>query len=369
MQESLSQLHQILLDKGIAFVRYSLPGDKKAVTLISYDTVSFEDLDSLADNQDDSFLFAPFVISDEHPIWFLKADEVVDEEKNIRLILKKLEALPDAGQKAIPTVESTSKEEYTKAFDAFVSPLKSATLDKAILSKIVTKPKTNETLVSIFSRLSKAYPSAFTYIISLPSGETWMGATPELLLSQDKSGLQTMALAGTQLLKNRKLNDVVWQEKEVDEQAYVRSYVQNVLASVCDSVNVSSTYSALAGNLVHLRTDFKVNQYFNRSKFFSIAKRLHPTAAVCGIPLEKSRALILNAERHNRAYYTGFLGPINANSIFLFVNLRCMQILPEKYALYVGGGITRDSEMEKEWDETEAKAQTLLSVIDSSQED
>ncbi len=42
-----------------------------------------------------------------------------------------------------------------------------------------------------------------------------------------------------------------------------------------------------------------------------------------------------------------------------------MQVFPEKYALYVGGGITCDSEMEKEWKETEAKAQTLLSVIES----
>jgi isochorismate synthase len=366
MQESLSQLHQILLDKGIAFVRYSLPEDTKAVTLISYDPISFENLDSLADNRDDGFLFAPFVISYEQPIWFLRADEIIDDSKDIKTLLGELEVLPDAENKVVSSLESTSKTDYSKAFDAFMSQLKSATLDKAILSKIVSKPRTNETLVSIFSRLSKAYPSAFTYLISLPSGEIWMGATPELLLSQDKAGLQTMALAGTQLLKNRNLNDVVWQEKEVDEQAYVRSYVQNVLASVSDSVNVSSTYSALAGNLVHLRTDFKVNQYFNRSKSFSIAKRLHPTPAVCGIPLEKSRALILNAERHDRAYYTGFLGPVNANSISLFVNLRCMQVLSENYALYVGGGITRDSEMEKEWAETEAKAQTLLSVIDSS---
>jgi isochorismate synthase len=364
MQKTLSQLHQILLNKGIAFVRYSLPGDIKAITLISYDPVSFEDLDSLADNQDSGFLFTPFVISDEHPIWFLKADEIVDDSKDFQSILKELKALPDAEKKVVSLLEPTSKMNYSKVFDVFMSQLKSATLDKAILSKIVSKPKTNETLVSIFSRLSKAYPSAFTYLISLPSGETWMGATPELLLKQDQSGFQTMALAGTQVLGSREPNEVVWEEKEIEEQAYVSNYVQNVLTSISESLEVSDTYSAKAGNLVHLRTDFLLKQVFDRKKTFVIAEKLHPTPAVCGIPLEKSRALILNTERHNRAYYTGFLGPINANSISLFVNLRCMQVLPEKYALYVGGGITRDSEMEKEWAETEAKAQTLLSVID-----
>jgi isochorismate synthase len=37
--------------------------------------------------------------------------------------------------------------------------------------------------------------------------------------------------------------------------------------------------------------------------------------------------------------------------------------LPEEYILYAGGGITARSVPEKEWDETNQKARTLLSVI------
>lgn len=364
MQESLSQLHQILLDKGIAFVRYSLPGDAKAITLISYNSIAVGNLDKIADNQDDGFVFAPFVIKNEHPIWFLKADEIIDDSKDIQSLLDELKALPDADEEVRLTLDNTPKKDYSKAFDAFMSQLESETIDKAILSKIVTRSRTEESLFSIYSRLAQTYFGAFTYLIALPTGETWMGATPELLLKQDQSNLQTMALAGTQVLGNRKPSEAIWEDKEVEEQAYVSNYVQNVLTSISESLEVSDTYSAKAGNLIHLRTDFLVKQSFNRKKTFAIAKELHPTPAVCGISLEKSRALILETEQHNRGYYTGFLGPIGADSISLFVNLRCMQVLPEKYALYVGGGITRDSEMAKEWAEAEAKAQTLLSVID-----
>ena len=366
MPESWSQLHQILLDKGIAFVRYSLPGDAKAITLISYHPISVDNLDKITDNQDDGFVFAPFVTRDEHPVWFLKTDKIIDDSKGIQSLLDELKALPDADKKVRLSLDSTSKKDYSKAFDAFLLQLKAKTIDKAILSKIVTRPRAKESVFSMYSRLAQTYPAAFTYLIVLPTGETWMGATPELLLKQDQSSLQTMALAGTQVLGNRRVNEVVWEEKEVEEQAYVSNYVQNVLTSFSESLEVSDTYSAKAGNLVHLRTDFLVKQAFNREKTFAIAKELHPTPAVCGISLEKSRTLILETERHNRGYYTGFLGPIEADSIALFVNLRCMQVLPEKCALYVGGGITRDSELEKEWAETEAKAQTLLSVIDSS---
>jgi len=47
----------------------------------------------------------------------------------------------------------------------------------------------------------------------------------------------------------------------------------------------------------------------------------------------------------------------------LQVNLRCMQKNPQGYTVYVGGGITADSDPQQEWDETIAKAQTMLKAI------
>ena len=48
----------------------------------------------------------------------------------------------------------------------------------------------------------------------------------------------------------------------------------------------------------------------------------------------------------------------------LFVNLRCMKVLDRHAALYVGGGITSESVAREEWEETEIKANTLLSIMD-----
>ena len=47
----------------------------------------------------------------------------------------------------------------------------------------------------------------------------------------------------------------------------------------------------------------------------------------------------------------------------LFVNLRCMKIDANSATLFVGGGITIDSEPESEWEETQHKLQTMLQVI------
>ena len=47
----------------------------------------------------------------------------------------------------------------------------------------------------------------------------------------------------------------------------------------------------------------------------------------------------------------------------LFVNLRCMQLGDGHASLYVGGGITAESDPASEWRETEMKAETMLSVL------
>ena len=65
----------------------------------------------------------------------------------------------------------------------------------------------------------------------------------------------------------------------------------------------------------------------------------------------------------------GFLGTIKQNSsgalesANLVVNLRCMQLIGKKSLLYAGGGITNQSTAEMEWEETEAKIQTLKSIF------
>jgi isochorismate synthase len=91
---------------------------------------------------------------------------------------------------------------------------------------------------------------------------------------------------------------------------------------------------------------------------------LHPTAAVCGMPLEPSLAFLKENEGYDREFYAGYLGPVNINNnTNLFVNLRCMKLLDKKALLFAGAGITIDSLPEKELEETEIKFSTLLNVI------
>ncbi|MGB0175928.1 MAG: chorismate-binding protein, partial [Owenweeksia sp.] len=93
---------------------------------------------------------------------------------------------------------------------------------------------------------------------------------------------------------------------------------------------------------------------------------LHPTPAVGGWPKKEALAYIEDHEKHDRAYYSGYFGLRTKDSFAYYVNLRCMQVYNNAVVLYAGGGILADSDPVSEWEETEAKLQTLLRVIQST---
>jgi isochorismate synthase len=117
---------------------------------------------------------------------------------------------------------------------------------------------------------------------------------------------------------------------------------------------------------MHLKSVFEVDmKATNFPQLGSVMLQLlHPTAAVCGMPLEPALQFLEANEGYDRGFYAGYLGPVNVNEgTDLFVNLRCMQMSGNQAVLYAGAGVTIDSLPEKEWAETEMKFNTLLNVI------
>ncbi|MDO4756914.1 MAG: chorismate-binding protein [Parabacteroides sp.] len=151
--------------------------------------------------------------------------------------------------------------------------------------------------------------------------------------------------------------------KNREEQEYVAYYIRKQLQALGIQPTESAPSSVRAGELAHLRSDFSFTLPDNQ-KLGNLLKRLHPTPAVCGLPKDKAYDFILSNEGYNRRYYSGFIGRLEPEGKSdLYVNLRCMQILPQTLVLYAGSGILISSEAESEWSETEAKMQTMKRLL------
>jgi isochorismate synthase len=288
-----------------------------------------------------------------------------------RLTGSKREKAPRWHNRSVAPTTQSEKEHYCQLVAKGILAIKNKDFRKLVLSrtKVVPLPK-DFNIVRTYEAILGEYPKAFSYLFSIPQVGTWMGATPEILVSMTQDNmLHTVALGGTQVVTPENLNHPVWGKKELDEQAFISRYIANCLTKIgAKKFMKEGPRTIVAGNLLHLKTSFSVDlSTLHSSRLGSeLLELLHPTPAVCGIPKEEAAAYITKNEGYERHFYAGFLGPIGINNeCHLYVNLRCMQLFQREAILYVGAGITKESDSEKEWVETEAKSQTLLNVISS----
>lgn len=235
-------------------------------------------------------------------------------------------------------------------------------------SKSIQTPEDFSAL-AFFNALIHEYQNAFVYLSYIPGAGMWAGATPETLISIDSHRqFATTALAATQQFDASVApGDVTWSQKDIEEQALVCRYIVDCFKKIrLREYEEIGPRTQISGNLIHLKTDYKVD--IDRVGFAELGsvmlQLLHPTSAVCGQPKEMAMDFIQQYEGFDRAYYSGYLGPVNMmNETHIFVNLRCMQLIRGAAILYAGAGIIANSIPEREWNETEIKMQTLLKVL------
>lgn len=249
-------------------------------------------------------------------------------------------------------VEET-QQEYLEKLQNVIDFIKENQLQKLVLSRRKLIGYNNINFQKSFLNLCENYTNAFVYLFE-QNGICWMGAFSELLgkFNKKTSEFETMGLAGTLPINEN------WTSKEIEEQKPVSEYIQNILMNFSNSVEVSETYDHFSGNIKHLRTDFKIK--IKEEKLENLISELHPTPAVCGIPKDFCRNGIQKLEKYPREFYAGFSKIETENDIQFFVNLRCAKFFKNAAHLFVGGGITKYSSPEKEWQETELKSKALL---------
>jgi len=367
MNEGLYHIHNLCLSKNLSFVTFRLPQQDHSTTYIQTNKTKVRGKSVQELSEETGFIMAPFDTRNGHPYLLIRPDVEVVSNQISRSIVRQIEEMGKgpsfSGTDPDPIV--IGKERYMEQVEEIRSSISNGAFQKAVLSRIRVIEGNYESLApKLFQALCRRHPNAFVYLFKSEK-EFWMGASPEPLLRLSERRVSTVSLAGTRPFAEKHLNIDKWTVKEVLEQEYVTRYIHDVLYSFgIRDYRVSSPYVKKAGNLVHLRTDFSLDFQRINGKLWELVEALHPTPAVAGQPKDDAIRYIKDLEPHDREYYTGFLGPVTRDSqIDLFVNLRCMKITSNYLALFVGGGITLDSDPADEWAETRLKAESLLKTL------
>jgi isochorismate synthase len=262
-------------------------------------------------------------------------------------------------------------EDYQEMVDQAKTEIHYGHFNKVVLSRYEDHHMDGDIkMYDLFLKATEQYPNAFVYLLWIPKTGIWLGATPETLLSIENDRVfRTHSLAGTQKLgAEQSLNSVAWTQKEIEEQAMVSRYIIDCFKKIrLREFEENGPKTIRAGRLAHLKTEYLVDMTaVNMPELGSIMlDLLHPTSAVCGMPLKEALSFISGHEKYDRELYSGFLGLVNFNGFtHLFVNLRCMKVMGDVARVYAGAGITADSDAEMEYRETQMKMQTMLRLIE-----
>ncbi len=328
-------------------VAYRKPKSNVIISILQNDST----LHHVMDFTETGFVFAPF--DKEDPAVLISPDQVLSETYKICDLEFEYPKLPLTGEKG--------REYHIEIVNKGIKEIENKKIKKVVLSrKIVVANHCSP--IQIFNKVLISYPNAFCYFWYHPKIGLWIGATPELLILKQNSTFVTMSLAGTK--KSKTEDKPLWGSKELEEQDMVTNHIARQLRSYIPDLTIDKVNSVRAGNLWHLKT--KISGTVGQVDLSSIINVLHPTPAVCGLPVVEAKSFIKRHENYDREFYTGFLGELNIgkrNTSHLFVNLRCMQLKEDSACIYVGGGITSGSNAEEEWIETVHKSETMLNMI------
>jgi isochorismate synthase len=344
--ESLEQQYK----GNLPFVAYKKPDVNSIKAMLQKNSEFFK----TSNFSESGFVFAPFNDKEDAVL--------IPFNKSVLFSIEDVISSPvEKSHNLIGELSKQEKQNHINLVQKGIEAIKANQFQKIVLSRKERISVSTTNPISIFKRLLRTYFSAFVYCWFHPKVGLWLGATPETLLKVEGNRFNTMALAGTQQYKGNL--DVYWNDKEKKEQQIVADYIVNNLKELIDDLSVSELETIKAGSLLHLQTNITGTLNLKTSNLESTLGVLHPTPAVCGFPKEVAKEFILNNENYNREFYTGFLGELNADKSELFVNLRCMQLKNNEAVLYVGGGITKDSIPENEWQETLNKAKIIKRVL------
>ena len=313
------------------------------------------------------FVVAPFQVTAQQPILLIRPDIIETIESGGQVS----DLVEDRNHVTCPPDSS-----YAIDFANYHAQLETGLFRKIVLARCVDEESEEPIApMKLFHRACMLYPRMFISLVSTTKSGVWLTATPEILLEGKGSDWRTIALAGTMKLAGDQLigegETVCWPTKDIQEQRIVTTYIAECLEQFTDDFREEGPRTVRAANLVHLRSDFTFTLP-DSQHLGDLLHALHPTPAVCGLPKRETFKFIIQNEHSPRRYYSGFMGPIDAQctmhnaqslSTHLYVSLRCMNIEGNRYHLYAGGGLLKDSTEEQEWQETEAKLETMRRCI------
>lgn len=226
-------------------------------------------------------------------------------------------------------------------------------------------------LLRFYEALREVNPSPYMYLLKA-GRRCIIGSSPEMLVRVTKDYMETFPIAGTRPIvsdekKNEEMRqDLLKDEKELAEHTMLVDLARNDIGRVCEfgTVKVDELMTVKRFSHVQHIVSHVTGRLRKPLDSYDALKAVFPAGTVTGAPKVRAMEIIDELEPDLRGPYAGALGYFSFNGSSDFaITIRSLFVDGNDAYVQSGAGIVMDSDPEKEWEETEHKANAILSAL------
>jgi len=219
--------------------------------------------------------------------------------------------------------------------------------------------KSSPDLEVAFANILESNPAPYASYLRFNEIEI-ASASPELFLTRDGDQIKTSPIKGTKRSSAEKFGN-----KDRAENVMIVDLMRNDLGQICipGSIAVPDLLrDEQHPGLSHLVSDV-TGQLRRGISWSEIFRALLPAGSISGAPKSAAKRIISQSEPTARGTYCGVLGWVHGDQAVLSVAIRIFWREGEFVNFGTGAGITWSSDARAEWEETQLKAERLISII------
>ena len=225
--------------------------------------------------------------------------------------------------------------------------------------------------LKVYEKLRALNPSPYLYHMKM-SQKTIIGASPEMLIRVTGDQVETFPIAGTRKItedeeKNDEMQEeLVNDEKELAEHTMLVDLGRNDIGRVCDygTVHVKSLMEVKRFSHVQHMVTHVVGKLSKKFDMYDAFKAVFPAGTVSGAPKVRAMEIIDELEPESRGPYAGAVGYFSFNGCCDFaIAIRSIFADGKSGFVQAGAGIVFDSIAKNEFNETEHKANAMITAL------
>ena len=272
------------------------------------------------------------------------------------------------------TISEITSNTDEKKFSDIVNKAKKYIYDGDIFQVVLSRKFSFEAdgdYLKVYQKLRSLNPSPYLYHMKMDQ-KTIIGSSPEMLIRVTDDQIETFPIAGTRKIteseeKNEEMKqELINDEKELAEHTMLVDLGRNDIGRVCDygTVHVKELMEVKKFSHVQHMVTHVIGKLSTKFDMYDAFKAVFPAGTVSGAPKVRAMEIIDELEPESRGPYAGAIGYFSFNGCCDFaIAIRSIFANGKSGFVQAGAGIVFDSIAKNELDETEHKANAMITAL------